>query len=222
MNAAYWTLVIDVNRTALLHIVAGLVAMLPDDATAGITRALHLSVAAILRPAEAAMRRLIVIASVGVEAAPRRRRSMPAGGIPGRRGDGEAAAVFGLFDPRRRVGPPPQKHPKGRGPDVIVIGVDEPVFEPERTASPDEIVDAGRLRRRVDALIGALEDVPKQARRLARVLASERSKFRRPMRPGRPPGHREGGKRPVDEVLADCHHFALEVLDIAERPPPSG
>lgn len=220
MDAAYWTFVTEVNRKVLLRIVAGLVAMLPDETVPGITRALHLAIVAILRPAEAAARRLIVVASVGIVVTPRAKRDLPIGGVPKGKGRRKAAPVFGLFDPRRKIGPPPRKKAKGYGPQIIVIGIDEPVFEAQRKASPDDIVDAARLRGRLAALIGALEDVPKQAKRLARVLASKRAKYTRPMRPGRPPGHRESGARSVDKVLADCHIFALEVLDIAERPPP--
>jgi hypothetical protein len=62
-----------------------------------------------------------------------------------------------------------------------------------------------------------LNTIPYQARRLirwrARRLTLVNPKFTDPLRPGRPPGHREKPIRIVDEILRDCHslaHYALQ------------
>ncbi|MEQ1525053.1 MAG: hypothetical protein ABL936_27670, partial [Aestuariivirga sp.] len=37
-------------------------------------------------------------------------------------------------------------------------------------------------------------------------------KFKSPLRPGRPPGHRKNPMHEVDEVLANCHWLAWEAM----------
>ncbi len=37
-------------------------------------------------------------------------------------------------------------------------------------------------------------------------------KFRSPLRPGRPPGHRRKPSHLVDEVLTECHGLAWDAL----------
>ena len=211
---------IEGQRGRLVAILATVGAMLSGFPGAALRRAVLLSVLSVLRPAESAARRLIAILAHDLVVKPGTARAMPPGGIP--RGDGsdERPPVFRLFDPR--------KHPKpatgrmsapGAGPRVTEIGRDaHRAYTPAPPVSPGDEVDATAVMRRIAALQGALDDLPKQARRLARVFARGRAKWLRVMRPGRPPGHRSRGIRPVDEVLADCHWFALEAL--REKVPP--
>jgi hypothetical protein len=205
--------VVRVKTAVLRGIVAGLFAML-GAAVPVMTRATRLSLLELLRPAEAAARRLIVVAASGMAATgDGSRRSPPSREIPA--GDGrKRVPVFRLFDPRTYPGPPRhRKSTPGIGPRITEIGRDPHVpAPPQRTSLPDDPVDGGALRRRLAALHNALENIPGQARRLNRILARGRSKWRRPMRPGRPPGHRARGMRPVDEALADLHFFAMEVM----------
>ncbi|MFZ1679837.1 MAG: hypothetical protein WAT70_02360, partial [Rhizobiaceae bacterium] len=63
-----WDQIIDRNRDALAAILAGLVALLPADA---IARPLRLAILATLRPAESALRRLIVIVAAARGIVPR-------------------------------------------------------------------------------------------------------------------------------------------------------
>jgi hypothetical protein len=81
---------------------------------------------------------------------------------------------------------------------------------------PDGQINATRLHRRLQALKSALEDLPRQAKRLVRWeqrrLASPDHKFLVPLRPGRPPGYRRKPVHEVDEVLAECDSLAWEAM----------
>ena len=65
-------------------------------------------------------------------------------------------------------------------------------------------------------MIGALEDLPRQAKRLVRALARRQKfphlKLRMPMRPGRAPGFRVKPRLEVDHVLRDCDWLARNAL----------
>ena len=37
-------------------------------------------------------------------------------------------------------------------------------------------------------------------------------KFKSPLRPGPPPGHRKKHIHPIDEILANCHWLAWEAM----------
>jgi hypothetical protein len=237
-----WPLAISRNRAALLAVVAGIVSLLggrllrpfdkagaPDEG-AVTSRRLRNAALALLRPAEAAARRLIVVVARGVAAAP---RPAPAfAGSLGARGKRGASAVsrppaFRLFDPPKRysfrpVAPPPRGVPRIRsfwGAQPVAAAAPPAAARPD----PDAPVDASRLASRLAALARALADLPAQARRLARWRAREKVRreavFRpeRPLRLGRPPSWRAGTERAVDLALIDCHRFALEAL--AEAAP---
>ena len=81
---------------------------------------------------------------------------------------------------------------------------------------PDGLVNVARLTRRLQALKFALDDLPRQARRLARLrLRREKVpslKFKPPMRAGRPPGHRKKPVHEIDEILIECHGLAIYAL----------
>ena len=213
---------VDRLRTVLGRMKA-LAGMAGDDVLPEtVTRRNHLRVLSMLRAAESALRRAIVLAMHGVEVAPASsgRKSPPSGPIPRGKRSGGRIPAFPLFDPRTYPKPPEPPKRRGRGPQFGTIGVDEFFFPSgdEASASPDDPVDASTLCRRILSLERALADVPKQARRLARVLASGKAKWLRPMRPGRPPGHRENGTRAVDRILADMQYLALWFLHL--RKPP--
>jgi hypothetical protein len=77
-------------------------------------------------------------------------------------------------------------------------------------------VGAARLTRRLQALKLALDDLPRQARRLARWRVrrekAQSPKFKSPLRPGHPPGHRRKPVHEVDEVLIECHGLACDAM----------
>ena len=80
----------------------------------------------------------------------------------------------------------------------------------------DGLVNAVPLTRRLQTLKLALEDLPRQVRRMARWRARRETmpspKFRSPLRPGPPPGSRRKPIHLVDEVLIECHGLAWDAM----------
>jgi hypothetical protein len=76
----------------------------------------------------------------------------------------------------------------------------------------DGTVSAVHLVRRLIAVMDALQDIPRQAMRLALWQARPKEERRperwSPLRPGRPPGYRQRPKHEVDEILKECHWLA--------------
>jgi hypothetical protein len=168
------------------------------------------------------MRRLIVIAARGLVVKPAAARPKPQG-LTGR-GRGNRPS-FPLFDPRKRFAPFDRKPGRRAIPRIWVVGHDPTVaamWAYQRSMAPtpppadDGHVDGRRLSLRLEALKLALDDLPRQARRLVRARA-RRDKvpslcLKLPMRPGRPPGYRKVPVHEVDHVLAECHALARDVL----------
>ena len=95
-------------------------------------------------------------------------------------------------------------------------GEDTAPEETEETVT-DAPINAARLCRRLMAMQGALEDLKRQAKRLARVqsrrrAAGEALRRTEPLRPGMPPGYRHRQTHEIDEILNDCHQLALQIL----------
>jgi hypothetical protein len=220
-----WARAIERNRDALNAILATLLAMLglQDSSTGGrIPRLLHRTVLRVLRPAEAAARRLIVIAARGLVVKPLPARPMPKGGIV-RKGAARRPA-FPLFDRRKRFMLKPRRSGPRSIPRITTFSVNawgDPVWSsssprPEPKPPDDGQVDATRLSRRLEALKLALADLPHQARRLVRMRMKRQKvaslALKSPMRPGRPPGYRKRPDHDVDHVLAECHALARDAL----------
>jgi hypothetical protein len=225
-NLMDWNQAIERNSKALKAIIEVLFALLGLDgaeAASRIPRSLHSAVLAVLRPAESAVRRLIVIAArnVVVKLAPS--RPMPEGRKIGR-GGGNRPPSFPLFDPPKRLKPIRVLKVKRLVPRIRVLAYDprvvalfpapKPVVEPP--PPPDGLVSAERLSRRLQALKSALDDLPRQAKRLVRWQerrkASPWPKSTMPLRQGRPPGYRRKPIHEVDEVLVACDWLAWEAM----------
>ena len=210
-------------------------------------RWVHRAVFRLLRPAEAAVRRLVIVAARDMVApAPALPAIARKGGplvahIPVSLGlalapaaaDAPAAAQaapgrlsFPLLDPLPDLVAPPVRLRTSGVPRVFIPGWTTPFpVAPRQEPSRNDALEAGYLRRRVAALSHALEDLPGQARRLARWRA-RRDAFRKagrlhrltPLRPGRAYGlHRPGSPRrrhDVDDVLRDLHYFAYEAQEL--------
>jgi hypothetical protein len=219
-----WARAIERNSEALKEIVAALFAMLGlagSDTVARIPEPLHRAVLRVLRPAESAMRRLIVIAARGLVVKLAPSRPMPAGQI-GK--GGRSRPSFPLFDPRKNFAGPRRRAFARIAPRIHIFGSDprvaalwpapQPAADP--APPPDGLVNAERLARRLHALKLALEDLPRQARRLARWRVrrekAKTPKFRSPLRPGHPPGYRRKPVHEVDEVLIECHGLACDAM----------
>jgi hypothetical protein len=199
-----WARAIERNRDALIGIVATLFAMLglsAGGAVARVSHRFHRKVLRLLKPAEAAVRRLIVIAARDLVAKPVTPRPGQKRGIA-RKGASRRPS-FQLFDPR--VSFDDGSAPSGGRPTP-----------PLPSRDGDGLIDARRLARRLEALKLALEDLPGQAKRLVRARARRdtipRLQYLAPMRPGRPPGSRKKPTHEVDHVLKECHWLACDVL----------
>jgi hypothetical protein len=222
-----WARAIERNSKALIAIVAALFAMLERAggfAGSRISRPLHRAVTHVLLPAESAARRLIVIAARGLSVKPFLSRPMPQARI-GR--SGRHRLAFRLFDPRKRFAPKRQATGPFVAPRIHIFTSDPrvaalcPSPEPEAPPPPptdDGRIDASRLSLRLQALKLALDDLPRQAKRLARALARREkappSRFKSPLRPGPPPGHRKIPVHDVDYVLAECHGLAYDAIGL--------
>jgi hypothetical protein len=217
-----WAKAIERNSEALKAIVAALFVMLGSAAVARLPRPLYRAVLRVLGPAESAARRLIVIAARGLKAKPAPSRPMPQRPI-GR--GGRHRLAFRLFDPRKRFAPQHSASGPNAQPRIHIFGSDPRVTalwpSPEPKAVPaappdDGHIDASRLSLRLQALKLALDDLPRQARRLVRARARRERvpslALKLPLRPGRPPGYRKIPVHEVDHVLAECHGLARDVL----------
>jgi hypothetical protein len=230
-----WDLAIKRNSEALKDIIAELFAML--ELAGGVTvsrlpRSVHSSVLRVLRPAESAVRRLIVIAARGlvVKLAPSRPISHPKP-EPTDKGVGSSRPPsFQLFDPRKRFKPvramkstrlvPRIGFLSPPDPTVAAIWAARAARAPSPAAAPappsDGLASAQGLTRRLQALTSALEDLPRQAKRLARWQQRRKEApghmFLSPLRYGRPPGYRRKPIHEVDEVLIECDDLAWEAM----------
>ena len=224
-----WAGAVELNREALNRIVAALFVVLGLDGTDTVSRIppkLHRAVLRVLRPAESAVRRLIIIAARGLVVKVAPWRPMPKGQMIGK-GDGSRLPSFQLFDTRKDFPELRQRRVKYAKypPRILFLGPDSrvddlwpghpPVAAP--VSPPDGLVTAERINRRLQALKLALEDLPRQARRMARWRtrreAAKSPKFRSPLRPGRPPGHRRKPIHEVDEVFTECHGLACWAME---------
>ena len=212
-----WNRAIEVNRQAVIHVLDEIFALL-EMALAGTRRRLpreaYRAAQTLLRPAEAAVRRLIIIAARGLAAKPVAAQPMPKGLVIVSRGLKNPA--FALFDARKRFAQHETQNvmPNG-GPRIHSI---ESFFQAHapQPEPPDTSVDATQLLRRFQSVKHALENLPRQALRLVRWKArrrlAENPKFRSPLRPGKPPGHRDKPHHKIDFVLRECHGLAFDAL----------
>jgi hypothetical protein len=225
-----WALAIERNRAPLLRIVAALFAMIGLGEGSVVERLswpVYRAVLQVLRPAEAAVRRLVIVVARGMVVKPSPVRPAPAGlKIAGK---GGARVSFRLFDPRKRFDGVTGRRRKG--PRIRVIGRDfdprvplflRPGYMPPAPAAapapaPDGTVNAGPLCRRLAAIKLALDDLPRQARRYARwrarPFAARRPKLFSTLRPGAPPGFRKRSTHEVQAILAECQWLAHTALE---------
>jgi len=220
-------LAIENNRMALKRILTELIVMAGlSDAEADrgvkatIRRSLAIAVLRILRPAEAAARRLIIALARDLprpqlagstllrsrEADPAvHKRAFSAPHSPERRpasGLASAAAKcaspsFPLLDPLRQF----FRHRQSALPNYALPRISIPGVTPDAwrssPSSPYDLISAARLCARLAALERVLDDMPRHARRFARWSAvherqcsQQRTRRLSPLRFGKPPGCR--------------------------------
>lgn len=204
---------------ALVRSVAEIFVLLGVVAGERFPHRLYLTVLRLLRPTESALRRLIVIAARGLVVQPLVFRSGAKGLLPkGRltRSGAKGPASFPLFDTRKRFDFVEPENPLF----VQVKTFSSNPFNPfERHMQQQERAERDyrlSLQRRLAAVKQALETLPRQAQRLARLVVLRKTralpKFTSPLRPGPPPGHRAKPELEIDLVLTECHGLAWDVI----------
>jgi hypothetical protein len=223
-----WELAIERNREALERIVMALFALVglgEGETVATLPRHLHSLVLRILRPAESAVRRLIVSAARGIVVGPRKMSRVSPGRDPktcsARPDTAGTPPILPLLDPLKKFSfDKPRRRARGF-PRICIIGLTDPAPVPP-LPSPDDPVGAERIFRRLRALRCALDDLPGQACRLARwrarslAVTDDRPRRMSVLRPGYPPGRRKRSRYEVDDVLRECHSLARYALSLPD------
>ncbi|MFN0193727.1 MAG: hypothetical protein ACKVP5_17425 [Aestuariivirga sp.] len=229
-NTMDWDFAIKRNRAALVRIVGALFAMLglSEAATVGrIPRALHTAILRILRPTEAAVRRLIVACARGMAGKPAVPRSGPKESIVSKGNGSTKRPAFRLEDirpPLLQPEPRPKHALKSFAPADLTPAALRALHKKSRdliakskpTPPKDGKVNAASLAHRLHAIKFALDDLTHQAKRFMRwkarreKLSKDRLIYTNPIRPGPPPYIRKKPRHEVEEVLRDCHWLAWE------------
>jgi hypothetical protein len=223
-----WALAIRRNRDQLRQIVLALFALARTRVGGSIFtlgRDVFAAILLVLRPAESAVRRLIVIAAHGLSpssATSRKPGSWP--DLPPRggeireagRGGPEKRKAFKLFDPLKSFDPESFWDVQPFWESGVSL------FDPmlHYTSIEESALDANHIGQRLNALMRALDNIPYQARRLIRwqakrdaALKAHRPTRISPMRPGLPPGWRRRKIHEIDDVLRECHGLANDLLN---------
>lgn len=210
-----WQLVITRNRDALLPIIVALIKLL-GLANGGmlttLPRFLFARALRILRPAESALRRLIFIAAHDLALSgytlPQPRMTHPNFALFNR-SPVYAACAFSLIDPLKRFDQ-----------DLPAFSTFCDYQSSGRDASNSHPILAVALGRRLLALKLALENIPGQAKRLARWNALRDEAIKRnqphrlsPLRPGLPLGLSQRNTNEAGEILRECHRLAIYARD---------
>ena len=208
-----WELAIRRNREDLLKIIAMIfmtIGLMPGAVVATLPWRVYYAAMRILRPAESAVRRVIFMGMRRITVPEYEPRPSPTAKLkPKPRAQfAKRAPAFSLIDIRKTFDERPVSDATGP-------------WASEPFASEEEPIDARHLFRRLDALRHALDDLPGQAKRMARLIARRKKAppgpgCIPPLRPGWPPGYRKRHVHLVDRVLQDCHHLALHSK---EAPP---
>lgn len=221
-----WALAIARNHKALVRLVAALfavVGLVPGGLpVSSMSPAVRAKVIRVLRPAESALRRLIAMAAEKLDGSVLQRHSgqRKCKRASGKRKRGTRAPVFRLFDPRKWFPELSKGRRSTKGPGPRISGFDDDSWEPYEPEPSRKATNPEALCRRLQALKRALDDIPGQARRLARVqfrrrAAGEPVARTEPIRSGLPPGYRKHQTHEIDEVLRDC-----DILARMEPKPP--
>ena len=220
-----WKLAIETNRDALMRIVAGLVALLSGfEGVLRLPRSVHQHLGLNLHKAEAALRRLIVIAARGLVVPPSSHHPMPEGLIiAGHNPNGPSRRVFQLFDARVIYSFEEREIAPNLGP--LIHYIDDASLHAKFPSllgrPPVELSSAAEttsLRLRLAAAARALQNLTREAKRMARWQARRKQmdcpKFTSPIRPGPPPGNSRSAKADIDLVLRECHGLARDALKL--------
>jgi hypothetical protein len=181
-------------------------------APASLPHFLYAKALLILRQAESAARRLIIIAAHALALCgytPPKPRASSTDFATLRLRAQTRVPTFNLIDPLKTFG--------REAPDFNAF---ESSHADGLSASNNAQVSAASLTARILALKHALESIPKQAKRLARwygqrdlVLSQNQPHRLSPIRPGPPPSSRRRNRSEVGAVLSECHSLAIYARD---------
>lgn len=228
-----WPLAISRNRDALRRIVAGLFALAGLQAGGALSvlpRHMLAAILLVLRPAESAVRRLILIAALCGKAAstPLANRTADAAFLARLRDlrpqlQALRKPAFALLDTLKFFDPDEIWNVDPASAIRFESGFDaglDPASGFRILPDGREPVPAAAILQRLNAIHRALETLPAQVRRLARWQARRELllKARRPtrmsvIRPGLPPGWRGRRIHEIDDVLRECHGLALDRMN---------
>ena len=218
------------NRTMLLRLIAavfGSIGLGDGVRPETVSRAMRLKVLHTLRPAESALRRMIFAMAVEMESkgyvAPDWVKRASLGEIIVSGEKRVRVPAFRLIDPRKWfwwIGTKSRPRAKHMPNISFFDEARAPLLEPPAPPSEDDPMDAEALCNRLMALKSALDDLPRQAKRMLRLKARDPRQFvfKHPMRPGLPPGWRARGRDEIDEVLRECHKLGVR----AKQAPDTG
>jgi hypothetical protein len=223
-----WTLAINRNREALLRIIATLYALagLANGAQfSALPRFTYKTILQVLRPAEAAVRRLIILAAYGLQTPNSKNPLNTTSTAPHWQNfDKQVArfAAFPLIDPLKHFATRDYEPNDSTVPRISLPGYLDPAFLVPSQSFGQDATHAAHLSNRLLALTRALANLNNQARRLARWQArrdaalSQSISFKprrlTPLRPGSPPGSRQRRIHEVDHILRECHMLVLDRL----------
>ena len=204
-----------VERVILLIGLAGEAPVLP--------RAIRNQALRLIRPAEAMLRRLLVLMAVQSPVdAPQPAQRGPRNPRKNPKPTPNLTPHFNLLEPQHslRIGPvlPPYA---AFGPRIWSLGSDWTYLPPDPA---ENTPDLGSLLRRIAALEAVLSAPETYGRKMAKWLARRDQKQgahrRFPMRPGRPPGY---ARRDTDRIMAgalrDLNTFAWRALHRVKAAP---
>ncbi len=208
-----WQLVINRNREALLTLIMALMASLglaPNGRLTTLPQFLVSRALSIIRPAESALRRVIMIAALKL--IPRfvtvpKPREHNADFVRQNPRLEPRLPTFDLIDSLKTFA--------DEAPDYSTFAPTHDDESADRTPIP-----ADALGRRLLALKLALESIPAQAKRLARWYAARDLALRQnqphrmsPIRSGPPPWSHRAKRSEMDKLLTECHLMAIHARD---------
>jgi hypothetical protein len=245
-----WDFAIERNREPLLRHILGLFALIglvEGGMVERLSRPVYRRALTVLKSAESAVRRLIIVMARDLKVEPRPKRPAPKGLVRSRKGtfqgkgqvNGKSQGQekkprtpsFNLFDPERRSDAGRvrrRRRRKGPEPRIRFLDYDPRIPEsiwpraPGPTPAPqhvekvrDNTVSAKRLCRRLFAIVHALTNMEREAKRYARWWATpveeRRPRRERALRFGWPPGWRIRPTHEVHEILKECHWLIREL-----------
>lgn len=244
-----WTLALKRNQDILRRSVAWLFKWLALEVGGSVDELpLHQkrTVYFVLRPAESALRRLVYAAmlALSITAPPAAERAVASGRTHKKAGAAkrERRFLFRLTDPRPPLDLEPNKPNVVAGPGPSITDLwcpnslaqrqawfaEQQAYQERLKRLQEASLSAKGLCRRLNAMIGALDDLEGQALRMARLEARMKRRFERcgtphvrPIGRGRPPGFRrlpEYRRHEVDDALKDCHQL-VNLAEIEFAPP---